>query len=75
MLATTKIYKNNQTVIPKEIRKKFNIDKNTIIEWDISKDGKPEINFRKKVSIDEMIGSIKLDYKTNAVELEKELYK
>ena len=30
-LADTKVYKNFQTAIPKEIRKKFDVDKDTII--------------------------------------------
>lgn len=75
MLATTRIYKNNQTVIPKEIRKKYDVDENTVVEWDINKNGEPEIRFRKKITIDEMVGAIDLGYETNAVELKKELYK
>ncbi|WP_299526393.1 AbrB/MazE/SpoVT family DNA-binding domain-containing protein [uncultured Methanobrevibacter sp.] len=47
VLATSKTYGNYQTSIPKEIRKKFNINRDHVIEWDVQ-DGKPEINFRKK---------------------------
>ena len=32
LLAETKIYKNFQTAIPKEIRKRFDIDKNTLLK-------------------------------------------
>lgn len=74
-IATSKLYKNKQTSIPSEIRKRFNVDDDTIIEWGISDDGKPEINFRKKRNMKNMIGAIKLGYETNAVELERELYK
>ncbi len=51
ILAITKIYKNFQTVIPKEIRKEFNIDDNTVIEWNITDNGEPKINFRQKVTL------------------------
>lgn len=40
-----------------------------------NKNNQSKINLRKKVTFDEMRGSIKLNEKTNAVELEKELYK
>ena len=46
-LADTKVYKNFQTAIPKEIRKKFDVDKDTIISWDVE-NNKPTIEFRKK---------------------------
>lgn len=72
--ADTKIYKNNQTAIPSKIRKECNIGPDDIIEWILDDDGKVTLNFRKKVSFKEMRGSIDLGYKTNSVELEKELY-
>ncbi len=59
ILVTTKMYKNNQTPIPKEIRNKFNIDENTIIEWGIDESGNPQINFRKKVTLKDVAGMIK----------------
>ena len=71
---TTKIYKNYQTSIPKEIRKKFNITQDTIVEWGIDDKGEPTINFRKKVTVDDIIGIVKTDEQTNSVELKKELY-
>ena len=67
--ADTKIYKNNQTAIPSKIRKECNIGPDDIIEWVLDDDGKVT-----KVSFKEMRGSIDLGYKTNSVELEKELY-
>ena len=39
ILATSKVYGNYQTSIPKEIRKKNNIDKETVLEWSIDKEG------------------------------------
>ena len=73
--ADTKIYKNNQTAIPSIIRKECNVGPDDIVEWHLDDDGKITLTFRKKVSFEQMRGSIKLDYKTNAVDLEKELYK
>jgi len=75
MTVTTKIYENNQTSIPSEIRKKFGIGKNDFVEWSINKKGKPEIKFRKKKNWEDIEGKIKLDYKTNSVDLKRELYK
>ena len=75
MTVTTKIYKNFQTAIPYEIRKKLDIDKNHVIDWSIDENGKPEIKFRKKKNWEDIEGKIKLDHKTNSVDLKKELYK
>ena len=71
---TTKIYKNYQTSIPKEIRKQFNITRDTIVEWGITENGEPTINFRKKVTVDDIISIVKTDKDTNSVELKKEMY-
>lgn len=60
VIATSKLYKNKQSSVPSEIRKQFNIDEDTIIEQGISEEGKPEINFRKKINIEDMIGTINL---------------
>ena len=75
ILANTKIYKNYQTAIPKEFRQQFDIDEDTIIEWGIDDEGKPQINFRKKVTLEDVIGIIETGEKTNAVELKRSLYK
>lgn len=48
ILANTKMYKNKQTIIPSQIRDKFDVDENTIIEWGVDEFGEPKINFRKK---------------------------
>lgn len=74
ILAHTKIYKNFQTSIPKEVRETFGVNKDTIVEWGIDEQGNPKVNFRKKVSVDDIIGLIKTE-PTNSVELKKELYK
>ena len=50
ILANTKMYNNKQTIIPSEIRDRFNIDENTVIEWGVDEHGEPRINFRKKCS-------------------------
>lgn len=50
ILASTKIYKNFQVAIPKEIRKEFNdLDiNNTMIDWSINKNNEIIIVPRKK---------------------------
>lgn len=58
VLTSTKIYKNYQTVIPKEIRKEFNINDNTVIDWSIE-DGEAKIKFRQKVTLSDVAGMVK----------------
>lgn len=74
ILATSKIQSNYQTTIPKEIRKNYDIDNNTVVEWTINENGNPEINFRKKRNFKDLVGAFKSDEKTNAVELKRSLY-
>ena len=59
ILANSKIYKNFQTVIPKEVRKHFEVTDDTIIEWGKTTDGELQINFRKKVTLKDVDGMIK----------------
>lgn len=74
ILATSKVQINYQTTIPKEIRKNFQVDNNTVIEWSINEKGRPELNFRRKRKLKELKGLIKLDYNTDSVQLKRELY-
>lgn len=74
VLATSKIQSNYQTTIPKEIRKNFTVDKDTVVEWSINERGRAEINFRKKRDINDIIGAFSSDEPTNAVELKRSLY-
>lgn len=75
MIANTKIYKNFQTSIPKEVREAFDINENTIVEWGITDDGQPEIKFRNNVNLNDIIGIVKTEEVTNSVELKKEVYR
>ena len=75
MIANNKIYKNIQTSIPKDVRKAFDINENTIVEWGITDDGQPEIKFRNKVNLNDIIGIVKTEEVTNSVELKKEVYR
>lgn len=75
MVVETKVYQKNQTTIPTIYRKKYNVEPEDIVEWQEDDEGKLFITFRKKVTISEMIGSGKNSKKTNAVQLEEELYK
>ena len=59
ILANTKMYKNKQTIIPSEIREKFDVDEDTIIEWGVDEHGDPKINFRKKITLKDVAGMIK----------------
>ena len=53
---------------------KFDIDEDTIIEWGIDEEGRPQINFRKKVTLDDVIGIIEDGEKVSSVELKRRLY-
>lgn len=75
MIVTSKVYKNNQTSIPSSIRKKFNIDENSLIDWTINENGKIELNFRKKLKFEDVKGICKTNEITNAVKLKRSLYK
>ena len=74
ILATSKIQSNYQTTIPKEIRKNYDIDDDTVVEWSINNNGNPEINFRKKRNFKDLVGAFKSDERTNAVELKRSLH-
>lgn len=75
VLANTKVYKNYQTAIPKVIREMFKIDKKTVIEWGIDEDGKPQLSFRKKVTVNDVLGMMDDDGAESSVELKRGLYK
>lgn len=77
VIATTKVYPNKQTIIPKQIREALGIDENDIIEWDLDKDNIVKLTFRKKEkepSFKDIVGIMNTKEKTDAVELEMELY-
>ena len=73
MIATTNIYNRYQTVIPKEIRNKINIDKEQLIVWDINEKGKVELTFRKKLTTKDMIGRYTTKKKINSTEKLKKI--
>lgn len=75
IIGHTKVYKNFQTSIPKEVRETFGVNNDTIVEWGIDENGELKVNFRKKVNVEDIIGLIKTEEPTNSVELKKELYK
>lgn len=75
MAIETKVYQKNQTTIPAKFRKKYDIKPNDIVEWEENENGEVVVSFRKKISFRDMRGAGTLKEKTNAVELEKELYR
>lgn len=75
MVIETKVYEGNQTTIPAEFRKRHNIKPNDIVEWKEDRNGNIYVNFRKKVNVEDVMGIIKLNKRTDAVQLKKKLYK
>lgn len=76
-IGITKIYPNNQTVIPAIIRKEFNITKDTLVEWNVNSDNMVILTFKsKKPKISDLAGLGKgnNNEKTNAVDLKRGLY-
>ena len=73
ILASTKIYKNFQVAIPKEIRKEFNdLDiNNTMIDWSINKNNEIIIVPRKKITTKDILGIVK---DVDEWDIDKEVY-
>lgn len=72
-IISTKISNGYQTVVPSEIRKKYNIEPHDIIEWNMTDKG-IKISFRKKTHFKDIMGIAESDEITDAVKLKKELY-
>jgi AbrB family looped-hinge helix DNA binding protein len=70
-MISSKIYDNNQTIIPSEIRKKHNLKPNDIVEWIEDDNGEIKIKFRGKSELRDIIGIIDLKTPTDAVKLKK----
>lgn len=71
MNCETKISKGFQTVVPSDIRKKFDVGPGDVLEWKSTKNG-AEVRFRKKVTINDIFGIVD-GPKTDAVELKKKV--
>ncbi|MBZ9570086.1 AbrB/MazE/SpoVT family DNA-binding domain-containing protein [Methanobrevibacter sp. TMH8] len=69
-MSTTKISKAFQTVVPSEFRKKYDIRPNDIIEWVDTKEG-IKINIRKKITDEDIAGSLTGDFSYDSVKLKK----
>jgi AbrB family looped-hinge helix DNA binding protein len=72
LVSVTRIYDKFQTVIPAEIRKEFNLDKSYKIELKINDEGKVELEFIKKLTLDEMVGRYTAVNPINSVELKND---
>jgi len=72
--AETRINHKGQTTLPSEFRKEYDLTINDIVEWDKNEKGEIIVSFRKKVTIDEMTGTIKTQEKTESVELVRSIY-
>ena len=73
-MGSTKMYKNHQTLIPKQIREEYNINEETILTWEKINEEEIKIKVRRKRKLSELKGLVKLPYKTNSVELKRSLY-
>lgn len=70
-----KLYNGKQVTIPSVYRKKFNIEKDDIIQWKENEKGELVVSFRKKVKPSDVRGIGKTKEVTNAVKLKRGLYK
>ena len=70
MISTTKISKAFQTVVPSEFRKKYGIRPNDIIEWIDTQDG-IKLNIRKKITDEDIVGTLTGDFSYDSVKLKK----
>ncbi|WP_295593866.1 AbrB/MazE/SpoVT family DNA-binding domain-containing protein [uncultured Methanobrevibacter sp.] len=72
IVASTKLYKNFQVVIPKEIRKEYDFDiDNTMIDWCINKDNEIVLIPREKITTKDILGIVKDKDKWD---IDKEVY-
>jgi len=71
-MITTKVYNNNQTAIPSEIRKMFKVQANDIVEWIVNENGEININFRKRSRLDDIVGIVSSKNPINSVKIQKE---
>jgi AbrB family looped-hinge helix DNA binding protein len=72
-MITTKIYYNNQTAIPSEIRKKFNLVPDDIVEWIEDENGEFRVNFRKKSKLNDIVGLVTSKKPIDSVKLQKKI--
>jgi len=71
-MITTKVYNNNQTAIPSEIRKMFKVQANDIVEWIVNENGEININFRKRSRLDDIVGIVSSKKPIDSVKIQKE---
>lgn len=75
-IATTKLYKNNQTAVPSEIRKEFGLKPDVLIYWNKNEKGEIFVEFKENnLSFDDLVGIGSSPDKTNSVNLKRGLYK
>jgi AbrB family looped-hinge helix DNA binding protein len=72
-MITTKIYMNNQTAIPSEIRKKFNIGPDDLVEWIEDSNGEIKVKFRKKSKLNDIVGIVSSKKQIDSVKLQKQI--
>ncbi len=74
MVIETKVYQKNQITIPSEVRKKYDVKPNDIVEWDENENGEVVLTFRKKLTLKDLKGKGTVKETTNAVDLQRGLY-
>jgi AbrB family looped-hinge helix DNA binding protein len=72
-MLTTKVYNNNQTSIPSEIRKKFNIVADDMVEWIADDNGEIKVIFRKKSKLTDIVGLVTSPQPIDSVKLQKKV--
>jgi len=73
MVETSNLYKGFQTVVPSKIRKKLDLDLNHVLDWNINKNGKVEIEFRKKTKFMDLNGLVSSKKHTDSVKLQRKI--
>lgn len=70
---TTKVYDNNQTAIPSEIRKMYDVQPTDIVEWFVNEDGGISINFRKRSKLNDIVGVVSSKKPIDSVKIQKRI--
>lgn len=72
-MITTKVFYNNQTAIPSEIREKFNVVPDDIVEWFEDENGEIKVNFRKKSKLNDIVSIVTSKKPIDSVKLQKRI--
>ena len=70
-MLTSKLYDNNQIIVPSKILKKHNLKPGSIVEWIEDNNDEIKIRFREKSELRDIVGILNTKDLIDAVKLKK----